>query len=221
MLSMVRVFIAEDQELVRLGLKAALPRAGPIEIVGEADNGADAIAQVIEQQPSVVLVDIDLPGKNGIETTRCIKQQLPDTRVVIFTGHTDDERLFDAIEAGADAYVVKSSDMENLVLAIRAVLSGAVWLDPLVAVKVMKASASGYMRGGGQGGDGEQRDLLSEREKEIVKLIAAGMSNQSIAKKLYLSVDTIKTHIRHIMEKMDVNNRTEAVVKAMKMGLFV
>jgi DNA-binding NarL/FixJ family response regulator len=215
---MVQVYIAEDQEIVRVGLKAALKRAGAIEVVGEADNGATAVEDIVRQQTPVVLIDLDLPIHSGIEVTRRIKRDSPNTRVVIFTGHTDDASLFDAIDAGADAYVVKSSDIDKLVTAIQTVVQGAVWLDPAVAVKVMKASASGYNRGEIPK---EQLDFLSEREKEIVKLIAGGKGNQAIARELYLSIDTVKTHIRHIMEKMDVNNRTEAAVKAIKLGMVV
>jgi NarL family two-component system response regulator LiaR len=214
---MVQVFIAEDQELVRLGLRAGLPRAGPIEVIGEADNGRSAVEQCVKQRPSVVLVDLDLPIQGGIETTRSIKRQLPGTRVVIFTSHTDDARVFEAIEAGADAYVVKTSDMTKLVTAIQTVLQGAVWLDPVIALRVMQASTSNYARS-----DASKQNFepLSDREKQIVTMIAAGSGNQAIAKKLYLSLDTVKTHIRHVMHKTHANNRTEAAVKAIKYGLL-
>lgn len=218
---MVNVFIAEDQELVRVGLKAALTRNTGVHIVGEADNGLSAVEQVVASKPSVVLVDLDLPAQSGIETTRSIKEKCPATRVVIFTGCTDDNNVFRAIEAGADAYVVKSSDMQKLLGAIQAVLQGAVWLDPAIALRVMRASTSGYNRQEDENSEPRSLDILSEREQEIVRLVAAGLSNQKIAKTLFVSIDTVKTHVRHIMAKMGVNNRTEAAVKAIKLGLFV
>ncbi|HEY9790741.1 MAG TPA: response regulator transcription factor [Candidatus Obscuribacterales bacterium] len=219
---MVRVFIAEDQEIVRLGLKMALPRTGQVEVVGEADNGTSAMEKIAACRPSVVLLDLDLPGQDGIETTRAIKQQLPETRVVIFTGHTDDRRLFDALEAGADAYVVKTSDIDKLLTAIQTVMQGAIWLDPAVGTKVVRASTNRHAAPQQpKSQPKEQLDFLSEREKEIVKMIANGLGNQAIAHQLYLSIDTVKTHIRNIMEKMEANNRTEAAVKAIKLGMVV
>lgn len=213
---MVEVFIAEDQAVLRAGLKVALQRTGGISVIGEAADGERAVSQVLAIKPSVVLVDIEMPGQGGIEATRSIKQELPNTRVVILTSHTDDANLFKAIEAGADAYVVKSSNVAKLAIAIRAVVQGAAWFDEAVARKVMTASSSGY---------GKLTSLaptqgLTRRETEVVKLIAAGMGNQEIAAQLNVSIETIKTHIRRVMDKLNVTNRTEAVVRAIKLGLI-
>jgi DNA-binding NarL/FixJ family response regulator len=214
--SMVNVVIAEDQPVLRVGLKAALLKTGDVNVVGEADNGATAVSEVLRLKPNVALVDIEMPQQSGIEATRRIKEALPATRVVMLTSHTDDANLFRAIEAGADAYVVKSSNFAKLAMAINAVLQGAAWFDAAVARKVINASNSGYEKEA----SAAPVQALTKREIDVVKLMASGMGNQEIAEQLNVSIETVKTHIRRLMEKLNVTNRTEAVVRAMQLGVI-
>ncbi len=213
---MVNVVIAEDQPVLRVGLKAALLKTGDVNVVGEADNGATAVSEVLRLKPNVALVDIEMPQQSGIEATRRIKEALPATRVVMLTSHTDDANLFRAIEAGADAYVVKSSNFAKLAMAINAVLQGAAWFDAAVARKVINASNSGYEKEA----SAAPVQALTKREIDVVKLMASGMGNQEIAEQLNVSIETVKTHIRRLMEKLNVTNRTEAVVRAMQLGVI-
>lgn len=229
--------MVEDHEITRVGLRLMLEQAADIVIVGEAADGKQGVVAVAELKPNVVLMDIGLPAIDGIEATGRIKKNTPGVRVIMLTSHDNDRDVFAALSAGADGYCLKETPTQQLVLAIRAVADGAAWLDPGIASKVLRASVAGHAptaaatSGTGETdkaatNDGVSRLLgtkgarLSQREIDVLKLVVEGMSNQAIAEKLFVSVETVKTHMRRIMEKMSVSDRTQAAVKAMREGLL-
>lgn len=222
--------MVEDHEITRVGLRLMLEQAPDIKIVGEASDGKEGVVAVSELKPNVVLMDIGLPAIDGIEATGQIKKNAPNVRVIMLTSHDNDRDVFAALSAGADGYCLKETPTSQLVLAIRAVADGAAWLDPGIASKVLRASVAGAAPGGradsgtavsgAVGAHGEPKSRLSQREIDVLKLVVEGMSNQAIAEKLYVSVETVKTHMRRIMEKLAVSDRTQAAVKAMREGLL-
>jgi DNA-binding NarL/FixJ family response regulator len=219
----VKVFIVEDHEMVRLGLKAGLERVEGVQLAGEAEDGFEAVEAVCATKPDVVLMDIELPSMDGIEATQRIKERHPDLRVIMLTSHQEDQGIFAAFAAGADGYCLKGAPMSRLALAIRAVVDGGAWLDPAIAGKVLRepvrtaAVAPVAQKGSEDLAPGLQ---LSEREVDVLRLVADGLSNPEIAKKLYLSPETVKSHLRRIMEKLVVDDRTQAAVKALRQGLI-
>ncbi len=215
------VVIVEDQEITRVGLKVILESTYGLKIVGLARDGEEAVAMVLERLPAVTLMDIGLPILNGIEATKKIKAQDPLRRIIMLTSHDDDRHIFAALAAGADGYCLKEAPAKQVVQAIKAVNEGAAWLDPGIASRVLRAIANG-------GKQKEECDnktplppsTLSTRELDVLRLVVDGRTNQEIADKLVLSVETVKTHMRHIMEKLAVSDRTQAAVKAMRDGLI-
>ncbi|MBC7999644.1 MAG: response regulator transcription factor [Leptolyngbya sp.] len=218
----ISVFIAEDHEITRVGLRLTLEQISGFRVIGEANDGRLAVESVISLKPDVVLMDIGLPTMDGIEATRQVKEQAPDTRVIMLTSHDSDRDVFAALAAGADGYCLKEVSGPQLAMAIRCVADGAAWLDPGVASRVLKACAVGGVNQAPadviQKISGSQQ-TLSQRELDVLKLVVDGLSNQEIADRLVVSVETVKTHMRHIMEKMAVSDRTQAAVKAMREGL--
>jgi two-component system, NarL family, response regulator LiaR len=219
---LIKVLIVEDHEITRVGLKLTLGQIQGISVVGEAEDGRSAVQRVIDLQPQVVLMDIGLPMIDGIEATSQIKAQAPSTRIIMLTSHDNDRDIFAALGAGADGYCLKEVSSNQLALAIKTVADGAAWLDPGIASRVLRASAMSapaqtpeQLASKQQAGSAR----LSQREIEVLNLVVEGLSNQEIAEKLFLSVETIKTHMRHIMEKLAVSDRTQAAVKAMRQGL--
>ncbi len=219
----INVLIVEDHEITRVGLKLTLSQMPLLKVIGEAEDGQSAISRALELKPNVILMDIGLPSMDGIEATLTIKTQMPDMRIVMLTSHDNDRDIFAALAAGADGYCLKEVSGTQLSLAIRTVADGAAWLDPAIASRVLKASAQT-----GQIHTSENLipitqsssiGRLSQREMEVLALVVEGLSNQEIANRLGLSVETIKTHMRHIMEKLAVSDRTQAAVKAMRQGL--
>lgn len=215
--STTTIFIAEDHEITRVGLRLTLDQVEDFQVVGEAEDGKTTVEKVLDLNPDIVLMDIGLPDRNGIDATRQIKEKASDVRVIILTSHDNDRDVFAALGAGADGYCLKEISADQLMMAIRTVAGGAAWLDPGVATRVLKASAS--RQGGQSARGGSSSSPLSVREIDVLRLVVEGMSNQEIAEKLHLSVETIKTHMRHIMEKLAVTDRTQAAVKAMREGL--
>ena len=216
----ISIVIAEDHEITRVGLKLTLEQMEGFQVVGEANNGKEAVEQVIEKKPNVVLMDIGLPLMDGIEATRRIKSEVPETGVIMLTSHDADRDVFAALSAGADGYCVKEVSSRRLAIAIRAIVDGAAWLDPAIASRVLRACATTVSTPPGNT-EVEKPDHspLSQREISVLSLIVAGLSNQEIAERLTLSVETVKTHVRHIMEKLAVHDRTQAAVKALRQGL--
>ena len=227
----ISVLIVDDQEIVRVGLKVVLEKQVPgqqnIEVIGVAIDGLDALEKLEALKPDVVVMDIGLPFMDGVETTRQVKGKNENIKVVMLTSHRDDRHIFAALAAGADGYCLKETSGEQLCFAVRSVFDGAAWLDPLIARKLLSASlnnlksldASSIKE---QDSKESKKDIesLSSRELDVLRLVTDGLTNQEIAEKLVLSVETVKTHMRHIMEKLRVSDRTQAAVKAMREGLF-
>jgi len=212
----ISVLIVEDQEIARVGLKVILESNHGIKVCGLAQDGQDAVAQVLELRPTVTLMDIGLPVLNGIEATKRIKQNDESLRIIMLTSHDDDRHVFAALSAGADGYCLKEAPAQQLVMAIRAVAEGVAWLDPGIASRVLKTIATG---GAKEKEESALAAALSTRELDVLRLVVNGLTNQEIADKLVLSVETVKTHMRHIMEKLAVSDRTQAAVKAMREGI--
>jgi DNA-binding NarL/FixJ family response regulator len=229
--STIRIVIVEDHEFTRIGLKMGLEQVPGLSVIAESEDGRDGLKTVMELKPDVVLMDIELPHVDGIEATRRIRKELPDTRVIMLTSHQSDQEIFAALSAGANGYCLKNISSAQLGTVVRSVAEGAVWLDPGIANRVLCAYASDKPNGtmqtnGGNGTTTKARTRertntrLSPREIEVLRLVAQGLSNQKIADQLELGLETVKTHMRHIMEKLTVSDRTEAAVKAMREGLF-
>ncbi len=213
----ITILLVDDFLVTRIGLRFSLAEVENFEIVGEARDGAAAIQQAEELRPAIVLMDIGLPNISGIDAAREIKKKLPQTRVIMFTSHERDEDVLAALAAGADGYCLKTIEMEQLAVAITSVHAGAVWLDPAVARFVIQncLNSPAVNKNANQ----TTTFPLSDRELEVLTLLVEGLSNHEIAKRLSVSETTVKTHMRHIMEKLAVTDRTQAAVKALRQGL--
>jgi DNA-binding NarL/FixJ family response regulator len=208
----VRVLIADDHPLFREGMRGRLDRMGDIAVVGEASGGDEAVDLARELEPQVVLMDIKMPGLNGIEATREIRQASPEVGVLVLTMFEDDDSVFAAMRAGARGYLLKDSGGEGVVHAIRAVTSGEAVFGPGVAERII-----GYF----SVPRSAQRAFpeLTEREEEILALVARGKSNQEIAAQLFVSVKTVRNHVSNILLKLQVADRAQAVIRARDAGI--
>lgn len=207
------LLVVDDDPMMRLGLTTALGQQADFTIVGEAIDGHQGVEQANCLNPNIVLMDVGMPGMDGIEATQIIKAQLPATRVVMLTSHTDETEIIAALSSGADAYCIKGTDVEALANAIRVAASGAAYLDPQIAQKVMQNLTPARPQVKGNEG------LLSDRELEVLQLIVEGLSNTAIGQKLYLSPNTVKTYVKGIMNKLVVSDRVQAAVAAVRRGL--
>jgi DNA-binding NarL/FixJ family response regulator len=210
----LKLLIVDDDPMMRLGLTAALGNRDGFEILGEATDGRQGIEQAATLQPDVVLMDVGMPGMDGIEATQAIKAATPDLRVVVLTSHTNETEIIAALSSGADAYCIKGTDAEALANAIRVAASGAAYLDPQIAQKVIQNLAPSRPRV-----KQDNEGLLSNRELEVLGLIVEGFSNTEIGQKLYLSPNTVKTYVKGIMNKLVVSDRVQAAVEAVRRGL--
>lgn len=207
----LRILIVEDDPMMQLGLTQALEDYPHFTIVGQASDGYAGVEKALALKPDVIVMDIGLPRLDGIAATQQIRAKLPDIRIVVLTSHTSETEIIAALSSGADAYCVKGADVERLVTAIAAAQEGAVYLDPKIARRVIEhLKPPAIMTPIGQ---------LSARELDVLKLIVEGYSNPEIANALYLSPNTIKTHIRGIMNKLAVDDRVQAAVVALRAGL--
>jgi DNA-binding NarL/FixJ family response regulator len=218
----IRVLLADDQDIIRTGLTIILNHQADIEVVGQAADGAEAVALAQQLQPDVILMDIKMPRLNGIQATRQIMAALPKTQIIILTTYDTDDWVFDGIRAGAIGYLLKDASGDNLAEAVRGALRGESQMDPTVARKVLREfqhvtsvskAAPPLTR------EEEPLEKLTDREEEILKLLAAGLSNKEIAQQLSLSEGTVKNHISAILAKLHANDRTQAVLTALKRGL--
>lgn len=212
----IKVLLAEDHTIVRKGIRALLDDVSDIEVVGEAENGREAIEQTARLSPDVVLMDHTMPVLNGLEATRQIKQQFPDIMVLILTMHTDEEYIFRFLQAGASGYLVKKTAPKELVSAINAIYRGDSYLSPTISKKVIDE----YLRHAGQASQPDNYSLLTNREREILQLIAEGFSNKEIAKQLHLSVKTVGNHRISLMEKLDIHNVSDLTKYAIRKGII-
>lgn len=212
-----RVLLVEDHTVLRAGLKALLSQEPNLEVVGESDNGRDAIRMIGMLNPHLVVTDISMPGMNGIEAITDIKRRYPATRVLVLTIHKEEEYIHDALRAGADGYLLKDATHDELRIAIRSVLNGKIYLSPDISAKVV----SGY-RGNGRHDGGALSspwDTLTHREREVLKLVAEGHPSRFIADYLCLSVKTVEKHRSNLMRKLDLHNASALTTYAIQKGL--
>lgn len=212
----IKVIIADDHVLFREGTRNVIEQERDIEVVGEASDGEEAIELITKLRPHVALMDIAMPKVNGIEATRQIKARHPATAVLILTAYDNDQYILALLEAGAAGYLLKNVKGSDLVNAIRAVYAGEAVLHPVIARKVFNRFATAVQKPG----ETVLPQDLSEREIEILRLAAKGMSNQEIADKLFLSRRTVQAHLANIFRKMGVGSRTEAVLQVLRKGWF-
>jgi len=217
--SVVSVFIAEDHEVTRFGIKAVIESRPDFKLVGEAADGKLAYGEILSSNPDVVLMDIGLPSIDGIELSRRVKSAAPQIKILVFTSRESSDQILAAFAAGADGYCLKEASNSQLHVAIRTVAEGGVWLHPAIA-RVLVARCIGPAGQSGQTTISQAipYEVLSAREHEVLRLIVDGLSNQEIAERLVVSLDTVKTHVRHIFEKLAVNDRTQAALKAVRAG---
>jgi DNA-binding NarL/FixJ family response regulator len=197
----ITCLIVDDHEVVREGLRLSLSRAPHIRVVGEAADGATAVALAERRKPDVVIMDVRMPGMDGLEATKILTQKVPETAVLIFTAYSERSLLGRGLESGAKGYILKEAPHQTLLKAIDKVVAGEGFVDPAL----MPAFLSG-----------DREDMLTAREREILQLLADGMSNADVAARLFISQETVKSHVRHILTKLEADTRTHAVAIALR-----
>ncbi|WP_068672868.1 response regulator transcription factor [Oceanobacillus sp. Castelsardo] len=208
---MIRVLFADDHEMVRIGVSSYLSAQPDIEVVAEADDGAPAVKLALELKPDIILMDLVMKEMDGIEATKQIIQAWPDAKIIIVTSFLDDEKVYPALEAGATSYMLKTSKADEIAKAIRATYEGQSILEPEVTGKIMTKMRNKPKT--------ELFHQLTDREMEVLLLMAEGKSNQDIADELYISLKTVKVHVSNILGKLEVQDRTQAVIYAFKHNL--
>lgn len=204
---MIRILVVDDHPVVRDGLALVLGTQTDFEVVGEASDGAQAVAKACELQPDVILLDLEMPGVDGLSALHQFRQKAPDVRVIVFTAFDTDERIIKAVQAGAKGYLLKGAPRAELFEAVRVVAAGGSLLQPVVASKLMRHMSE------------PAADTLTEREMDVLRLMAKGMPNKEIAAALVVTERTVKFHISAILSKLGAGNRTEAVRVAVQRGL--
>lgn len=212
MTTTIRILIADDHAIVRQGLRALISTEPGMQLVGEAADGIEAVAQALRLQPDVLLLDLLMPQQDGIAAITEITREQPDARILVLTSYAEDEKLFPAIRAGALGYLLKDSSPDELLQAIREVARGESWLHPAIARKVLRE----VRRPAEVPPNGE---LLTEREVEILGLVARGLANREIADLLHVSERTVRTHVSNILSKLHLANRTQVALYAVRTGL--
>ncbi|MEC5425512.1 response regulator transcription factor [Virgibacillus sp. C22-A2] len=213
---MIKILLVDDHAVVRMGLNVLLNAVPDMEVVGEASEGDEGIKKALEKIPDIVLMDLSMPhGKDGLSATSELKKLLPETAILILTMHDDEAYLFRAIQAGASGCVLKSAPHQELIEAIRSVCSGNAYLHPAATKRLMDE----YLGKLNQDGS-DSYQLISDREKEVLTLVAKGYSNKEIAEKLIISVKTVESHKSNLMEKLQMKTRPELVSYALKKGLL-
>lgn len=211
---MIRVLICDDQTIIREGLELLLRLESDIEVVGLAQDGQEAVDLAEARRPDLVLMDLKMPGLNGVEATRRIRARQPNTRVLVLTTYDDDEWVLDAVRAGAAGYLLKDTPREKVVEAVRGTAAGRSYVDPSVAGKLLDRVSTSP-----SGESPAAAGLLTEREADVLRLVARGLTNADIAGQLHLSEGTIRNHVSAILAKLDVTDRTQAAVFAIHHGL--
>jgi len=209
----IRIAIIDDQTLIREGLAALLALVPDLQVVGQAGDGGAALELVAEKSPDVVLMDVRMPGMNGVVATREIRRRFPNTRVIVLTTFDDDEYVFQSLEAGASGYLLKNADPDHLAGAIRAVQAGDSILDPAVTQKVVQRAVNSDPVAP------QLTEKLTPREREVLRGMVEGATNAEIAARLCLSEGTVRNHISHIFDKLGASSRTQAVRLAVEWGL--
>jgi two-component system, NarL family, nitrate/nitrite response regulator NarL len=216
---LVRVLLADDHTLFRQGLRHLLADHPRLKIVGEASDAGEAVRMAQRLRPDVILMDLHMPGGGGIEATRILRGDMPDVSVLILTVSENEEDLLGALRAGAKGYILKTSDFDQLLRSLDTVASGQAALAPEMTTKLLTQLSTDEPAPTGGRRRGEPGHQLSERELEILKLIAEGASNRQIANQLYLSENTVRTHLVHILGKLGLENRVQAAAYALRNGL--
>lgn len=207
---MIRILLADDHEMVRIGVSAYLQVQPDMEVVGEASNGREAVDLALRLRPDIILMDMVMPEMNGAEATAAIVREWPEAKIMVVTSFLDDDKVYPALEAGASSYILKTSKASRIAGAIRDTLGGSTVLEPEVTTKMMQRM---------RGTERAPHDELTAREMEILLLIAKGKTNQDISDELFIALKTVKTHVSNILSKLDVDDRTQAAVYAYQNGL--
>lgn len=218
----ITILIVEDHTLTRFGLRTALESMNQVKLILESEDGERAVEIAKEVKPDIVLMDLGLPGINGISATKLIKDFDSSIKVIILTSHNNEDEVFASLGAGANAYCLKDIEPDRLIYVIESVYDGAAWLDPAIAAIVLKSmnnSSSSCETNGNHFDTHENKIQLTYRELEVLKLIVDGYSNAEIAEKLFVSIHTAKAHVCNILQKLSVDDRTQAAIKALKDGL--
>jgi NarL family two-component system response regulator LiaR len=209
---MIKILFADDHEMVRIGVSAYLSAQTDMEVVAEADDGGEAVQKALDLKPDIILMDLVMKEMDGIEATKQIIQEWPEAKIIIVTSFLDDEKVYPALEAGATSYMLKTSKADEIAKAIRSTFQGQSILEPEVTGKIMnkmREKSAEYLH-----------DQLTDREMEILLLIAQGKTNQEVADMLYIALKTVKVHVSNILGKLEVQDRTQAVIYAFKHDLI-
>ncbi|MGI8313520.1 response regulator [Halobacillus mangrovi] len=208
---MITVLFADDHEMVRIGVSAYLSSQKDIEVIAEADDGGEAVELALEHRPDIILMDLVMEEMDGIEATKHIVKQWPEAKIIIVTSFLDDEKVYPALEAGATSYMLKTSKAEEIAKAIRATYEGQSILEPEVTGKIMTKMRRPEVK--------DLHEELTNREMEVLMLMAEGKTNQEISDKLFIALKTVKVHVSNILGKLQVHDRTQAVIYAFKHDL--
>ena len=208
---MIKVLFVDDHEMVRIGVSAYLTAQADIEVIGEADNGVKAVELALRLRPDIILMDLVMPEMDGIEATKRIIEKWPEAKIIIVTSFLDDEKVYPALEAGATSYMLKTSKASEIARAVRSTYQGQSVLEPEVTGKMMAKLRHPKVT--------QLHDQLTNREMEILLLMTQGKTNQEIADELYIALKTAKVHVSNILSKLDVQDRTQAVIYAFKHSL--
>jgi DNA-binding NarL/FixJ family response regulator len=213
---MIRVLLVDDQMLIRQGIKLLLTGESDLQVVGEAANGLDALQQVEKLKPNVVLMDVRMPELDGVNATRQIAARFPETAVIILTTFDDDETIFEGLRAGARGYLLKDISAEEMTAAIRTVAAGGALIQPSITRKVL----SEFARMAAPTNAASLIEPLTERELDVLRALAEGCSNREIADRLVITEGTVKNHVSNLIAKLNVRDRTQAVLKGQQLGLL-
>jgi len=218
MSGVIKVLLADDHVVVRAGTRQLIERHPDITVVGEASNGQEAVQLAADLRPDVIVMDVRMPGMGGIEATRRIKEAHPDMAVLVLTAHDDDEYVFALLQAGANGYLLKTAEADELVQGLRTVVNGQLALTPTVAGKVVSQFTSGKTLPDVLLNIEQDYGGLTQREMDILRQVGQGLTNKEIGRTLFISDRTVQAHLSNIFSKLDVNSRTEAVMHAVRQG---
>lgn len=205
---MINILLVDDHEMVRIGVSAYLQTQADMTVIGEASNGREAVEKALELKPDIILMDMVMPEMNGAEATAAIIKEWPEAKIVIVTSFLDDDKVYPALEAGAISYILKTSNAKRIAEAIRETVKGQTVLEPEVTTKMMQRMRTGS--------ETFLHDELTDRELEVLLLMTKGKSNQEIADDLFIGIKTVKTHVSNVLSKLEVQDRTQAVIYAFK-----
>ncbi len=209
---MIRILLVDDHEMVRMGVRTYLETQSDFEVVGEAENGEKGVALALSTRPDIILMDLVMDVMDGVEATKLIIEQWPEAKVIIVTSFLDDEKLYPVIEAGATSYLLKTSRASDIVDAVRATYKGESVLEPKVTGKMMTKMRTKQVA--------QLHEELTDREMEVLLLMTQGKSNQEIADALFIALKTVKTHVSNILMKLEVGDRTQAVIYAFRHEMY-